>query len=116
MDIPFQFNPIVSRLENVDVESLCVKTGEAVAISSVLQLHSLLAADDEMLQRHPPSFSMSPNAEHTQRALHANPCTFTDFLGKDVISAYSASPYSTSTSPISLAATSPKMTSFLHAL
>lgn len=51
LDIPFQFNPIVSRLENLDVESLRVKTGEAVAISSVLQLHSLLAFDDEMIRR-----------------------------------------------------------------
>ncbi|KAK4424863.1 Scarecrow-like protein 3 [Sesamum alatum] len=116
LDIPFQFNPIVSRLKNVDVGSLRVKTGEAVAISSVLQLHSLLAADDEMLQRNPPSLSQSPNLERTERALHVNPRAFTDFLEKDVINAYSASPDSTSTSPISLAASSPKMASFLHAL
>ncbi|URE24587.1 Scarecrow-like protein [Musa troglodytarum] len=44
LDIPFQFNAVVSRLDNLDVESLRVKTGEASAISSVLQLHSLLAS------------------------------------------------------------------------
>ncbi|XP_020571279.1 scarecrow-like protein 3 [Phalaenopsis equestris] len=46
LDIPFQFNAVVSKLDALSVESLRVKTGEAVAISSVLQLHSLLASDD----------------------------------------------------------------------
>ncbi|XP_047976760.1 scarecrow-like protein 3 [Salvia hispanica] len=46
LDLPFQFHPIVSQLESLDVGCLRVKTGEAVAISSVLQLHSLLAFDD----------------------------------------------------------------------
>lgn len=46
LDIPFQFNSMVSKLDNLDFEKLRVKTGEALAISSVLQLHSLLAADD----------------------------------------------------------------------
>lgn len=44
LDIPFQFNPVVARLDALDVASLRVKTGEALAISSVLQLHSLLAS------------------------------------------------------------------------
>lgn len=47
LDLPFQFNPVVSKLENLDIEKLRVKTGEALAISSVLQLHTLLASDDE---------------------------------------------------------------------
>lgn len=46
LDIPFQFNTVVSKLDSLNVESLRVKTGEALAISSVLQLHSLLASDD----------------------------------------------------------------------
>lgn len=46
LDIPFQFNSVVTKLENLDFDKLRVKTGEALAISSVLQLHSLLAADD----------------------------------------------------------------------
>ena len=45
LDIPFQFNPIVSKLEDLDFESLRVKTGEALAISSVLQIHTFLADD-----------------------------------------------------------------------
>lgn len=32
LDIPFQFNPIVSTIENLDVEKLNVKTGKALAI------------------------------------------------------------------------------------
>lgn len=43
LDIPFQFNPVVSHLENLDVEKLRVKTGEALAITSVSQLHNLLS-------------------------------------------------------------------------
>ncbi|MCO5564010.1 hypothetical protein L7F22_017665 [Adiantum nelumboides] len=42
LDIPFQFHPLVARLEDVNVEMLRVKTGEAVAVSAVLQLHCLL--------------------------------------------------------------------------
>ena len=51
LDLPFQFNPVVSKLENLDFEKLCVKTGEALAISSVLQLHTLLGSDDEAVRR-----------------------------------------------------------------
>lgn len=47
LDVPFQFNPVVSRLDALDMESLRVKTGEALAISSSLQLHRLLATDDD---------------------------------------------------------------------
>ncbi|KAG0481252.1 hypothetical protein HPP92_012110 [Vanilla planifolia] len=45
LDIPFQFNAVVSRLDALNVESLRVKTGEALAISSVFQFHSLLASN-----------------------------------------------------------------------
>ncbi|KAG6492852.1 hypothetical protein ZIOFF_047820 [Zingiber officinale] len=45
LDIPFQFNPVATKLENLDVETLRVKTGEALAIGSVLQLHTLLATE-----------------------------------------------------------------------
>ncbi|MQM18027.1 hypothetical protein Taro_051012 [Colocasia esculenta] len=48
LDVPFQFNPVVSKLECLDPErSLRVKTGEAVAVCSMLQLHRLLAPDDD---------------------------------------------------------------------
>jgi len=115
LDIPFQFNPIVSKLENLDVESLRVKTGEALAVSSVLQLHTLLAFDDEMLRRTSPLVSKNSNSISMQGGFHMKTRTLGDFLKKDVINAYSPSPDSNSSSPLSLA-TSPKMVTFLNAL
>ncbi|KAJ0978882.1 hypothetical protein J5N97_014356 [Dioscorea zingiberensis] len=53
LDIPFQFNPVVAKLDNLDTERLRVKTGEALAIASVLQLHCLLASDDDALPGRP---------------------------------------------------------------
>nr|QDL88612.1 scarecrow-like protein 3-like isoform X6 [Cymbidium goeringii]QDL88613.1 scarecrow-like protein 3-like isoform X7 [Cymbidium goeringii] len=47
LDIPFQFHAVISRLEALNVESLRVKTGEALAITTALQLHSLLAPEDD---------------------------------------------------------------------
>ncbi|KAM7509057.1 hypothetical protein LguiA_019510 [Lonicera macranthoides] len=115
LDIPFQFNPIASKLENLDVESLRVKTGEALAVSSVLQLHTLLAFDDEMLRRTSPLVSKNSNSISMQGGFHTKTRTLGDFLEKDVINAYSPSPDSNSSSPLSLAA-SPKMVTFLNAL
>ncbi|GLJ53829.1 hypothetical protein SUGI_1148990 [Cryptomeria japonica] len=43
---PFQFHPVLSTLENLKTEDVKVKIGEALAISSVLQLHTLLAEED----------------------------------------------------------------------
>ncbi|GER43595.1 GRAS family transcription factor [Striga asiatica] len=48
LDIPFQFNPIVCEIESLDFDSLHVKSGEAVAVSCVFRLHSLLASDDDV--------------------------------------------------------------------
>ncbi|KAJ1378600.1 hypothetical protein SESBI_47686 [Sesbania bispinosa] len=68
----FQFNSIVSTLANLDLGSLPVVKGEPLAISSVLQLHSLLATDDPMVcstSRNTPSEPM-------------NQKTFGEVLGK----------------------------------
>ncbi|XP_028789891.1 scarecrow-like protein 3 [Neltuma alba] len=48
MGIPLNFYPIESQLEKLCFENLPVKPGEPLAISSVLQLHSLLAVDDQI--------------------------------------------------------------------
>ncbi|OAY36191.1 scarecrow-like protein 3 [Manihot esculenta] len=116
LDIPFQFHPIVSKLEDLDIESLRVKTGEALAVSSVLQLHTLLAADDEMLKRNSPSESKNPISYNFQRALqiNKNQRTLGEWLQKDLVHVPGASPDS-ALSPLSLAP-SPKMGSFLNAL
>lgn len=118
LDTPFQFDPVVCRLENLDVASLRVKTGEALAISSVLQLHSLLAIDDEMQGRKsPPSAPNSLNTNnHLQRVMHMKQRTLGEWLEKDLVQMHSPGNDSASaSSPLSLNA-SPKMGSFLNAL
>ncbi|XP_047306283.1 scarecrow-like protein 3 [Impatiens glandulifera] len=45
LTVPFRFNPIASKLELLDIESLH-KSGEALAICSLLKLNSLLALED----------------------------------------------------------------------
>ncbi|KAL5543671.1 hypothetical protein UlMin_007455 [Ulmus minor] len=107
LDIPFQFIPIVSKLENLDIESLRVKTGEALAVSSVLQLHSLLATDDEMTRNSPAA------SKNLQKALH-NQRTLKDWLEKEPTAVCNMSPDS-ALSPLSVSG-SPKMGSFLSAL
>jgi hypothetical protein len=47
LDIPFQFNQLVTRLDHLTDDMLAVKTGEAVAISAVLQFHALLAEEQD---------------------------------------------------------------------
>ncbi|XP_010277619.1 PREDICTED: scarecrow-like protein 3 [Nelumbo nucifera] len=110
LDLPFQFNPIVSKLENLDVESLRVKTGEALAISSLLQLHCLLPS--EALA--PASKSISI-AHPLQRVLQMRQNTIGELLDKDLVNGYSPNTDSASSSPLSLPA-SAKMEGFLAAL
>ncbi|XP_022753694.1 scarecrow-like protein 3 [Durio zibethinus] len=115
LDIPFQFNPIVSKLENLDTEKLRVKTGEALAISSVLQLHLLLASDDELLRKKSPLASKNLDGIHLQRALQLNQSTLGELLEKDMVNGCSPSPDSASSSPLWSTA-SVKADSFLNAL
>ncbi|KAJ7005086.1 hypothetical protein NC653_009796 [Populus alba x Populus x berolinensis] len=102
--------------ENLDLGNLRVKTGEALAVSSVLQLHALLAMDDEMHKRNSPSGSKNPSSNHFQRVLRMNQNRHTlgEWLEKDLVNVYSSSPDS-ALSPLSPSA-SPKMGSFLNAL
>lgn len=113
LDFPLQFYPIVSKLEDLDVESLPVKSGEALAISSVLQLHSLLASDDESAARNSPATPMNLQRV-VQAQQHISQRTFAEWLEKDMINAYISSPDS-ALSPLSLGA-SPKMGIFLNSL
>lgn len=115
LDIPFQFNPIISKLENLDMEKLRVKTGEALVVSSVLQLHSLLASDDELLRKKSPLGPKNLNGTHFPRALQMSQSTLGELLEKDLVNGYSPSPDSASSSPLSLNG-SAKMDSFLNAL
>ena len=110
LNIPFQFNPIVGKLENLDLESLHVKTGEALAISSVLQLHSLWATDKGMVRNSPVASKNRP------KVLHINQRPLREFLKKDLVSLYMDAPdYTPTSSPLSLSVSS-KMESFLSSL
>lgn len=100
LDIPFQFNPIVGKLENLDVEKLRVKTGEALAVSSMMQLHSLLASDNEFKKKSP-STPMNAIGIHLQRVAQMNQGTLGELLEKDMVNGYSPSTDSASSSPLS---------------
>lgn len=115
LDIPFQFNPVVSKLDNLDFEKLRVKTGEALAISSVLQLHSLLASDDELLRKKSPLTPKNLNGIHLPGVLQINQSTLGELLEKDLVNGHSRSPDSATSSPVSLSA-SAKMDGFVNAL
>ncbi|PIM98636.1 hypothetical protein CDL12_09932 [Handroanthus impetiginosus] len=110
LDLPFQFNPLVSKLENLDIEKLRVKTGEALAISSIMQLHTLLASND--VRNRSPS---TPMNVHLQRVAQMNQSTLGELLEKDMVNGYSPSNDSASSSPLS-SMPLPKIDSFLSAL
>lgn len=111
LDIPFQFNQVVSKLENLDVERLRVKTGEALAISSVMQLHTLLAHENE--KKSPLPFKHS-NGVGLHRAL-VNQKPLGEFLEKDIANCCSTSNDTASSSPLCSTGSS-KMDCFLNAL
>jgi len=86
-----------------------VKTEDAVVITSVLQLHSLLATDDETAGRISPA---GPTFINLQRAVHIGQRDFVKWLERDMINAYILSPDS---SLLDLfLGSSPKMDIFLN--
>lgn len=109
LDIPFQFNPIVCKLEDLDVDKLRVKTGEALAISSVLQLHTLLAKEDDETKKRSTLSMKNGNVLNLQRSVQKNQGTLGELFEKDRVNGYSTNnsnnntghDYSTSSSPLS---------------
>ncbi|KAJ0978873.1 hypothetical protein J5N97_014347 [Dioscorea zingiberensis] len=101
LDIPFQFNPVVAKLDNLDTERLRVKTGEALAIASVLQLHCLLASDDDALRKTPVLSSRnSSSIAQFRRIVQTSQGTLGELLERDLsMNGYSLSPDSASSSP-----------------
>ncbi|KAJ0960694.1 hypothetical protein J5N97_001421 [Dioscorea zingiberensis] len=101
LDIPFQFNPVVAKLDNLDTERLRVKTGEALAIASVLQLHCLLASDDDALPEDPVLSSRnSSSIAQFRRIVQTSQGTLGELLERDLsMNGYSLSPDSASSSP-----------------
>jgi hypothetical protein len=102
LNIAFKFYPVVGKLENLDFESLRetlhVKTGAALAVSSVLQLHLLLATETENLGT-PSSSSSSrnPNSNPSPRDYHRT--SLGDWLKKGVSAYTSPETFSASSSP-----------------
>ncbi|KAL2239961.1 scarecrow-like protein 3 [Sesamum indicum] len=115
LDLPFQFNPVVSKLENLDIEKLRVKTGEALAISSIMQLHTLLASEDDLRKKSPSTPMNNGIGVNLQRVAHMNQSTLRELLEKDTVNGYSPSTDSASSSPMS-SIHSPNIDSFLNAL
>ncbi|XP_020113650.1 scarecrow-like protein 3 [Ananas comosus] len=116
-DMSFQFHPVLSRLDALDFDSLRVKTGEALAVSSVLQLHSLLppaaAAAD----------SNSTAALALRHAHHLSPGSFGELLERELSLGHGhgrGHPFSPSPDAHSLAPTPPhsprRIESFLSGL
>lgn len=48
MDLPFQFNPANAHLKDLTVDMLDLRSGESLAIESMLGLHALVAEDDRV--------------------------------------------------------------------
>lgn len=98
LNFDLQFNPMVSSLVNLDLDRLPVRKGEILIISSMLQLHSLLATDDSMVRSR-----STPEESMNQRTLG-------EVLGKQKINPDSL------LLTLPLCASSPKMGCFLNGL
>ncbi|PSS30535.1 Scarecrow-like protein [Actinidia chinensis var. chinensis] len=48
LDMPFQFNAVNVRLRDLTLDMLNIRSGEVLAIASILSLHVLLAEDDRV--------------------------------------------------------------------
>lgn len=83
LDIPFQFHPVVARLEDLDAEMLRVKTGEAVAVSSVLQLHYLLSEEPPRCNSNGGFHGGSPQTEDP-RSLSLDRNSYSGFAHRNV--------------------------------
>jgi hypothetical protein len=94
-DIPFQFSAVEARLEELDTDALrhvlCVRSGEALAVSVVGQLHRLLAADDAggRNSRHVPGSScLTP----VQIIARSSPSSFGELLEREINTRLQLSP------------------------
>uniref|UniRef100_A0A0E0F9E0 Uncharacterized protein n=1 Tax=Oryza meridionalis TaxID=40149 RepID=A0A0E0F9E0_9ORYZ len=124
-DIAFQFNGVEAKLDEMDFDALRhdlgVRSGEALAISVVLQLHRLLAVDDG--RRHAAAGCLTP----VQIIARSSPRSFGELLERELNTRLQLSPDASvvsSLSPHSPAAataahpttSTPKLGSFLSAV
>ena len=99
LDIPFQFSAVEARLEDLDPDALRqllrVRSGEALAISVVSQLHRLLAADDAAGRSRlhvPGSSCLTP----VQIMARSSPSSFGELLERELNTRLQLSPDSPS--------------------
>ncbi len=124
-DIAFQFNAVEAKLDEMDFDALRhdlgVRSGEALAVSVVLQLHRLLAVDDG--RRHAAAGCLTP----VQIIARSSPRSFGELLERELNTRLQLSPDASvvsSLSPHSPAAataahpttSTPKLGSFLSAV
>ncbi|XP_051142800.1 scarecrow-like protein 3 [Andrographis paniculata] len=83
LNFPFQFNPVVCELDNLDAGKLRVKTGEAVAISSSLKLHTLLAPDNGVRTNSGSTPMNGPVARSSQRDAQSNEGVLREYIGRN---------------------------------
>ncbi|KAL2337114.1 hypothetical protein Fmac_011560 [Flemingia macrophylla] len=100
LNFHIEFNAIVSTLENLDLEELPVKKGEPLAISSVLQLHTLLAT----------GYATACSSSSLAEPMHQR--TFAEMLGKQTINPS----FNSSLLQLPLYASSTKILHFLNDL
>ncbi|RLM69940.1 hypothetical protein C2845_PM17G01430 [Panicum miliaceum] len=123
LDIPFQFSAVEARLDELDPDALRqllrVRSGEALAISVVAQLHRLLAADDAGRRHVPGSSCLTP----VQIIARSSPSSFGELLERELNTRLQLSPDTSSVvsslspqSPVLQAAAAAKLGSFLQAV
>ncbi|XP_062203626.1 scarecrow-like protein 3 [Phragmites australis] len=99
-DIPFQFSAVEARLDELNTDalrhSLRVRSGEALAISVMAQLHRLLAADDAN-RRHGGSSCLTP----LQIIARSSPNSFGELLERELNTRLQLSPDSSVLSSLS---------------
>ncbi|OEL34901.1 Scarecrow-like protein 3, partial [Dichanthelium oligosanthes] len=106
-DIPFQFSAVEARLDDLDPDALRhvlrVRSGEALAISVVGQLHRLLAADDAGRRHVPGSTCLTP----LQIIARSSPSSFGELLERELNTRLQLSPGDSSSVVSSLSPQSP---------
>lgn len=89
-DIAFQFNAVEAKLDEMDFDALRhdlgVRSGEALAVSVVLQLHRLLAVDDG--RRHAATGCLTP----VQIIARSSPRSFGELLERELNTRLQLSP------------------------
>jgi hypothetical protein len=121
-DIPFQFNGVEARLEDMDFDALRhnlrVRSGEALAVSVALQLHRLLAADDAGGGRR---YGAAGGLTPLQIIARSSPSSFGELLERELNTRLQLSPDASALSPQSpmfspAGQGRPKLGSFLSAV